>query len=1162
MAQEWRPSAWGQRITRSPTWCVLLDGEDIELHVGGKRYRAPIGSSPPLVIRQGVFWSDLTLNSVKVDGLPNALARSLQEALGEAITRQERRKRREAFNGAYDAVKHWLLKIETTRLQAEAGRRWITHEQQEQLLSLRPTLAFQDEALLTLFQDPDVKSGLTESVEKVEADLKAWQVNWPPIWVRWNEDHIRRELVASKALLDRVESKPLTEEQARAVLCFDNRVQVVASAGSGKTSTMVAKAAYAIHRRFVAPEEVVLLAFNKQAAEELKERAGCAFKRLDMTDVSVEASTFHALGLSIIGKATGRKPRVPDWAVDTVGGLRKLEQIINQLKDDSVQFSQQWDLFRMVFGRDIPAWGESTQADGWDKGGNGYVQTTDGTRVKSQEEGMIVNWLFYNGVKYEYEKSYEFDTASPTHGQYHPDFYYPDIKLYHEHFALNARGEAPPHFAGYVEGVAWKRDLHGKKGTDLIETTSHQLRQGRLFDHLASELSGRGVVLDPNPDRPIPSNGLKPLQSEEFISLIRTFISHVKSNCLTIESLLQKLDNLPKASFKVRHELFLTLVDPILNAWDEALVEEDGIDFEDMLNLAAEHLEQGRCELPYRLVMADEFQDASRARARLCRALVQKPGHHLFAVGDDWQSINRFAGADVSVMTGFKDWFGHGQVLKLEQTFRCPQELCDVSSRFVSKNPAQISKKVRSVTLPIGPVLQAFEVDQRDKLQGAIVQFLDDLCQGLRDGSVPSGRGRKTTVFILGRYNAELAYMPPRWSARYGKWIDLAFLTVHRSKGSEADYVILPSMISISKGRSFPDTRADDSVLTLAMPTGDEFPQSEERRLFYVAVTRARRSVAIFTVKGKWSTFLRELVDEQALVVTDTEGEAIENTPCPACQQGAIVTKSGKYGIFESCSNFPICEYKPEKRGRRSEALRPSNNLGNAIPSVFSRTRHRPTAVSFVGETSRREVPAYSLAPKTPHPNSSAREIKSASPRLTLKSILATAYYKSEEVCKGINDTVAMRTATSDLERAIDHERVIIEKAQEEARSALRVHAFVAQSPEHASSYAKSYARLAALLDEPSEGTSWPKRQLEPVSRPNFQRTERHPDPKVEFLIRTKIFRLQDERNAYFQKVYKSVSNDVQFYSAFKAALHDLGGGHCWPLIKQYATSQSESELR
>jgi hypothetical protein len=152
-------------------------------------------------------------------------------------------------------------------------------------------------------------------------------------------------------------NEALTDEQARAVICFDNRVQVVASAGSGKTSTMVAKAAYAIHRGFVPPERVILLAFNKQAAEELSERAAKSFDRLGMEGVSVEASTFHALGLRIIGKATGEKPDIPDWATDAVSGFRKLTDIVDQLKDRSLAFRTQWDLFRFFFGRDLPPFG-------------------------------------------------------------------------------------------------------------------------------------------------------------------------------------------------------------------------------------------------------------------------------------------------------------------------------------------------------------------------------------------------------------------------------------------------------------------------------------------------------------------------------------------------------------------------------------------------------------------------------------------------------------------------------------------------------------------------------------------------------------------------------------------------------------------------------------
>ena len=193
-------------------------------------------------------------------------------------------------------------------------RRWFTHEQQDDVLAARPTV--DPDALRSRLKNPGVPIRLGSAAQAIERSLAAWEADHRPGWAALNAAHVKRELVASKDLLDRVESKPLTPQQARAVVCFDNRVQVVASAGSGKTSTMVAKAAYAVQRGFVDPKRIVLLAFNKQAAEELKERATLAFERLGLAELTVEASTFHALGLRLIGKATGEKPDIPDWATD------------------------------------------------------------------------------------------------------------------------------------------------------------------------------------------------------------------------------------------------------------------------------------------------------------------------------------------------------------------------------------------------------------------------------------------------------------------------------------------------------------------------------------------------------------------------------------------------------------------------------------------------------------------------------------------------------------------------------------------------------------------------------------------------------------------------------------------------------------------------------
>ncbi|CAN7768872.1 UvrD-helicase domain-containing protein [Caballeronia sp. LjRoot34] len=941
--KQWVPSHYGQIFTKSRNWILRLVDGSLVLFAGGKvKIRLNLDGKNRPLIKHGVLWADITFRAgqpdeIRIDGLPNEQARELDEAIAAC-------ERPYLFKLAYGLILTWLQQGGAYITQCEKDARWITQSWQAAFESRRPRLELSDAELWKLFKDPAVRARLPGEANYVESVLKSWRQDWPAYWAGRNEEHTRRELVACKDLLDQVEGKPLTEEQARAVVCFDDRVLVVASAGSGKTSAMVAKAAYAIRRGIVRPDQILLLAFNKKAADELQDRASISFNRLGMADVVVEARTFHALGLSIIGKATGEKPDVPDWAIDAQPGQRKLTEIVDRLKDSSPTFRTNWDLFRIVFGRDLPKFGEQGNPDAADSDANA-IKTIDGKFVRSREECFIANWLFYQGVRYAYERPFEHKTRTAEHRQYKPDFYYPDIGLYHEHFALDANGEPPPHFENYLSGVVWKREEHQRRGTQLIETTSHQVRTGEVFSNLELALTSRGIVLDPNPERPVPKYGQPPMDAALLVRLVRSFIVHTKSNCLSVDDMRKRLDGMPKDAFKHRHRMFLDLFEPILEAWNGALAEEDGIDFEDMLNQAAEHVESGRYISTYELVMADEFQDASRARARLCRALANarlgtrrmtfgtilgtvgtnvptapdRPEHrYFFAVGDDWQSINRFAGADVSVMTGFAEWFGKSQVLRLEQTFRCPQTLCDVSSRFVTKNPQQIRKTVRSSTPATGAVLEAFQVKTRLQVQKAIDDYLANLHCGIRDGSVPRARDGKITVFILGRYNADKSALPSGWQARYGREIALSFVTMHSSKGAEADYVILPGMVA----HGFPNAREDDPVLALAMPDTDPYPFAEERRLFYVALTRARRSVAMFTVAGYRSSFLQELVSEGAVTVTSTEQEDATDQECPACNAGRLITREGRYGPFRACSNFPACRHKPpaEKQGFLSDA--------------------------------------------------------------------------------------------------------------------------------------------------------------------------------------------------------------------------------------------------
>lgn len=922
----WGPSLFGRVLTGSARWSLHLANGRFELKVDGESVAIELGDGDRIGAARGMFWGSLKYPRGTLNGLSNHSVSGLNDLIAEVIRAHERQaaenlleaeKRRfervERFRTVYKQLRAWLVEASRLLNDSRTQRRWVTYEQQMALYASRPRLSIPEKKLDSLLQDQDLRADLGLKLVDVQRALTWWRCDWGALWEKINKEHIEKELVASSWLLSNVEKLPLNEEQAKAVICFDNRVQVAASAGSGKTSTMVAKAAYAIDRGFFQPKEIVMLAFNKDAAKELAERAEQSFARLEMGNVKVRAKTFHRLGLAIIGYATKKKPRVPDWVVKEKLSFKKLEELVDQLKDNSVEFRNRWDLFRLVFGRDLPEF-EEMKAPLKEGTKAGRLIPIQGEPVKSQEECMIANWLYYNGVEYVYERPYEHDTATETHSQYHPDFYYPAIDVYHEHFALNEQGQPPEHFDGYLQDTLWKRALHREHGTQLIETTSHQIRENTWVEHLTRELTNRGVKLDPNPDRPVPPDRQPPLSAMKLIGLIRTFIAHVKSNCLTEQELLARVDGLPPGLFKHRYRMFLDILWPVMGAWNKALKGVEGLDFEDMLVQAAEHVEQGRCLPKFRLVMADEFQDASRARARLCRALVSAPGRHFFAVGDDWQSINRFAGADVSVMTDFKEFFGSGQLLKLEQTFRCPQALCDISSRFVSKNPVQLTKTVYSETPAVGPAVRAVMVQYAERVAPAIVGFLEGLVAGLMDGTIPKANGRRIKVCILGRYNDEVSYLPENWQTRFGKFIEASFLSVHRSKGTEADYVILPAMVSMKRGRSFPSTMTDDPVLGLVMPRDDAYLFAEERRLFYVALTRARRTVLMYTVCNRVSVFLKELVQDGALQVEDIHGAPVRLSPCPICTVGDLILQDGKHGKFLTCNNFPECDYKPPKR--------------------------------------------------------------------------------------------------------------------------------------------------------------------------------------------------------------------------------------------------------
>ena len=835
-----------------------------------------------------------------MDGIPNSDAENLRQEIQTAVERIRYQARvaelLRTFQSSITPVMTWAVQMIQAAKALLQSKGWLTREFVERQQRDKPT------GLGDLLSAPEVVRHLESEPQQVQDAVKLWRRDLQDFAKGINERQLTKQLSESKHFFDTVEKSPLTQEQAEAVVCLDNRVLLVASAGSGKTSTMVAKAGFALKNGYFAPERMLLLAFNNDAAKELGQRIKERLTPLGLPAERVVAKTFHAFGLDVIGQATGKRPSLASW-VESGKDLEHLLAIVDDLKDRDVVFRASWDIFRIVLGQDLPKFGKEEESpDSWDGGTKkeGF-KTLNNEVVKSRGEQVIANWLFYNGVNYVYESDYKFDTADAQHRQYRPDFYFPDADAYLEHWAVNEKGDPPPSFVGYKEGMVWKREVHARNGTKLLETTMAELWSGKAFQYLETELPKLGIELDPDPERPVP--GRAPIESPRLARTIRSFITHCKSNRLSQTELRARLDSGVAGNFKFRHTLFLRLAEMISEQWEARLKEAKCIDFEDMLNLATDCVEQGRWTSPFELVMVDEFQDASQARARLVAALVNGPDKHLFAVGDDWQSINRFAGADLSVMTDFESKFGRAVTLKLEKTFRCPQELCDISSAFVQKNPAQLRKVVRSSQAQVEDPVSIVRVEDEGQIRTAVARRLAQIA-----GAASSGRKQK--VLLLGRYQKDRSYLPMDYDQSR---LEVEFITVHSSKGLEGDHVLLPRMTSETLG--FPSGVADDPVLQLAMPGGDGYEYAEERRLFYVALTRARSTVTLVTVAHKESPFITELVKEHQIGLRKLDGSVSSEELCPKCDKGFMVQRKGKFGLFMGCSAFPKCKHTQKLQG-------------------------------------------------------------------------------------------------------------------------------------------------------------------------------------------------------------------------------------------------------
>ena len=740
-----------------------------------------------------------------------------------------------------------------------------------------------------------------------------------------NIKFIEDELILHAKFFDNIENRKLDIQQRTAILNDEDNNLVIAGAGSGKTTTIVGKVNYILNKKLARPDEILLISFTNLSAGTLSSRT---------QNADIEAKTFHKFGIDVITNVEGARPSIFDE--------RQFERTIKRFFDELVtqpEYLEKVTSFFINFLKPVvddsifKNQGEHIQFLK-DNNYRSYQLSSDRTTyrmeiVKSIQECQIANYLFFNGIDYKYEASYEHDTATPLYRRWKPDFTLTQNghKIYYEHFGINRNNDIPRFFvkenqtyeqakSTYMIKMQWARETNIRFQTTLIESYSYEMSEGILFKNLAINLKENGFVLNPKTPAEVWTI-IKEASNDDvrqIIKLFLTFINLLKSNNYTIADISSKNKAIKNDFNRKRNQILIDIISPIYKKYQDLLMEEKEIDFSDMINKAALYIKNKKFRKSYKYIIVDEFQDISISRYQLIKAVKDmNPYCKTFCVGDDWQSIYRFSGSDITLFKEFEKYFGFTLKSKIETTYRFKEPLINISSTFIQKNPFQEKKELKSYS------------NQKQTGYSIIYSTAEHIDDNLAlkkafDDIIENGYGNEN-IYILGRYkhdivgiknnsnhfiineiNGTVTYFYS--SGTVIKSINANFMTVHKAKGLEAEFIIL---LNCNSGRlGFPSQISDDLVLNLLLNESDQYENGEERRLFYVAMTRAKEHLYLIADNKHKSKFILEL---------ENDFNQLESQKCPNCKTVDLVLQTGFTNgnpwSFYGCTNFAFgCDYQ------------------------------------------------------------------------------------------------------------------------------------------------------------------------------------------------------------------------------------------------------------
>lgn len=764
-----------------------------------------------------------------------------------------------------------------------------------------------------------------------------------------NRLFVASHLKSDKAYLDNVLKSvdpviSLDEEQRKVVLSDEDYTLVIAGAGAGKTTTVAAKVKYLVEKKHIDPEQILVISFTNKAVDELRSKINKALK------IKCPVTTFHKTGYAILRKQEEDRKIIVD------GGFM-FNVINNYMKGNILENPELVDKLILFFGSYFEAPYEGADLNDFFN----YISKADFTTLKgnmneyaeeiidkrtgkcisiaheslrSQQEVEIANFLYMNGIDYVYEKPYPYNILR-SHKPYTPDFTISqdDKVAYIEHFGITEEGKNSRYnyeqLQKYKAVVNDKILLHRKHKTDLIYTFSSYVDGRDFLDHLKEQLIEHGFELHPRNSKEVFDKIVNTEENKyisKLVSLLCTFIQNFKTNGYELDDFLR----FRRMSNNVRTRLFLTICEQCYHEYEKRLKEKQAIDFEDMINDSARILREETAlgnKLDFKYIIVDEYQDISRQRYNLTKELSKLCNAKIMAVGDDWQSIYAYAGSDITLFTEFTRTFGYGLELKITRTYRNAQELIDIAGGFIQKNLKQIRKALVSPKHIKDPVVIESYTENVDKAEtkgkGGKYYLVGQTVERIMDKIL--SEKPKGSILLLGRFgfdaynlskSADFIYDEKHggvYSKKYNA-VYFDYLTVHRAKGLGYDNVII---INARDGvYGFPSKIQDDPVMKFVVKYDHDIDYAEERRLFYVALTRTKNRVYIVTPKEHPSEFVLELMKDYPNVrihgkIDENNETKREEKFCPICGYPLQLRYKKSYGLkLWICSNEPeICDF-------------------------------------------------------------------------------------------------------------------------------------------------------------------------------------------------------------------------------------------------------------